>query len=51
MRISSISTDAYRRINNQANLTGGNSIEIIEKISLEGYPTSRLSNFENRIDQ
>lgn len=51
MIILSIFNDAFRRINNQSNFTGDNLIEIIEKISLERYPTSRLSHFENRIDQ
>lgn len=51
MIISSIPTDASRKINNQSDLTGGNLIEIIEKISLEGYLTSRLYYFENKIDQ
>lgn len=50
MIISSVPTDASRRINNQSDLTGDNLIEIIEKISLEGYLTSQLSYFEHRID-
>lgn len=51
MRISSIPTDASKMINDQSELTGGNLIEVIEKISLEGHLNSRPSNFENRIDQ